>query len=67
MRVSNAYIYHFETLQIGTLLNLYMPQVTVGMLPSHQVGLQDQLLNIVVEKAAQCHGVMGYFARFKSC
>ena len=44
-----------------------MPQVTFGMLPSHQVGLQDQLLNIVVEKAAQCHGVMGYLARFKSC
>ncbi|CAL1128149.1 unnamed protein product [Cladocopium goreaui] len=36
-------------------------------LQGKRVGLQDQLLNIVVEKAAQCHGVMGYFARFKSC
>ena len=26
VRVSNAYIYHFETLQIGTLLKLHMPQ-----------------------------------------
>ena len=26
VRVSNAYIYHFETLQIGTLLKLHMLQ-----------------------------------------